>query len=63
MELDAGVGKGLMGEVRPVIVDGRNVVYADGFVVEVFVYVGIGRGEMLQMLCLHRKRIFLIHSN
>jgi UDP-N-acetyl-D-mannosaminuronic acid dehydrogenase len=40
--LDAGV---LMGQERPVIVDGRNVVDADGFIGVGFVYKGIGRGD------------------
>jgi UDP-N-acetyl-D-mannosaminuronic acid dehydrogenase len=43
--LDAGVLKGLMGVERPVVVDGRNVVDADGFVGAGFVYKGIGRGD------------------
>jgi UDP-N-acetyl-D-mannosaminuronic acid dehydrogenase len=43
--LDAGVLKGLMGQERPVVVDGRNVVIADGFVGAGFVYKGIGRGD------------------
>jgi hypothetical protein len=38
----AGVLKGLMGQERPVIGDGQNVVDADGFVGEGFVYMGIG---------------------
>ena len=42
-EVDAGVLKGLMGQERPVIVDERNVVDADGFVGAEFVYKGIGR--------------------
>ena len=33
-----------MGQERPVIVDGQNVVDADGFIGEEFVYTGIGRG-------------------
>lgn len=40
--LDAGVLKGLMGQERPVVVDGRNVVDADEFVGAGFVYIGIG---------------------
>jgi len=43
--LDAGVLKGLMGQERPVVVDERNVVDADGFIGEGFVYKGIGRGD------------------
>jgi len=43
--LDAGVLKGLMGQEHPVIVDGRNVVDADGFIGAGFVYKGIGRGD------------------
>ena len=43
--LDAGVLKGLMGQERPVVVDGRNVVDADGFIGVGFVYKGIGRGD------------------
>jgi len=43
--LDAGVLKGLMGQERPVIVDGRNMVNADGFIGAGFVYKGIGRGD------------------
>jgi UDP-N-acetyl-D-mannosaminuronic acid dehydrogenase len=43
--LDAGVLKGLMGQERPVVVDGRNVVDADGFIGARFVYKGIGRGD------------------
>ena len=43
--LDAGVLKGLMGQERPVVVDGRNVVDADGFIGAGFVYKGIGRGD------------------
>ena len=43
--LDAKVLKGLMGQEHPVIVDGRNVVDADGFIGEGFVYKGIGRGD------------------
>ena len=43
--LDAGVLKGLMGQERPVVVDGRNVVNADGFIGAGFVYMGIGRGD------------------
>lgn len=43
--LDARVLKGLMGQERPVIVDGRNIVDADGFIGEGFVYKGIGRGD------------------
>ena len=34
-----------MGQERPVIVDERNVVDADGFVGAEFVYKGIGRGD------------------
>jgi len=43
--LDAGVLKGLMGQEHPVVVDGRNVVDADGFIGAGFVYKGIGRGD------------------
>ena len=43
-EVDAGGLKGLMGEGRPVVVNGRNVVDADGFVGEGFVYMGSGEG-------------------
>ena len=43
--LDAGTLKRLMGQNSPVIVDGRNVVDADGFISEGFVYKGIGRGD------------------
>ena len=43
--LDAGTLKKLMGQECPVIVDGRNVVDADGFTGEGFVYKGIGRGD------------------
>ena len=43
--LDTGVLKGLMGQERPVVVDGRNVVDADGFIGAGFVYKGIGRGD------------------
>jgi UDP-N-acetyl-D-mannosaminuronic acid dehydrogenase len=43
--LDARVFKGLMGQERPVVVDGRNVVDADGFIGAGFVYKGIGRGD------------------
>ena len=43
--LDRGVLKGLMGQERPVVVDGRNVVNADGFIGAGFVYMGIGRGD------------------
>ena len=43
--LDAGVLKGLMGQERPVVVDGRNVVDADGFIGAEFVYMGIERGD------------------
>ena len=43
--LDAKVLKGLMGQEHPVIVDGRNVVGADGFIGAGFVYKGIGRGD------------------
>jgi UDP-N-acetyl-D-mannosaminuronic acid dehydrogenase len=43
--LDAGVLKGLMGQERPVVLDGRNVVEADGFIGEGFVYKGIERGD------------------
>ena len=41
--LDTGVLKGLMGQERPVVVDGRNVVDADEFIGTGFVYKGIGR--------------------
>jgi hypothetical protein len=34
-----------MGQERPVVVDGRNVVDADGFIGAGFVYKGIGRGD------------------
>ncbi|MCG7848669.1 MAG: UDP binding domain-containing protein [ANME-2 cluster archaeon] len=43
--LDAGDLKDLMGQECPVVVDGRNVVDADGFVGAGFVYKGIGRGD------------------
>jgi UDP-N-acetyl-D-mannosaminuronic acid dehydrogenase len=43
--LDAEGLKGLMGPERPVVVDGRNVVDADGFIGAGFVYMGIGRGD------------------
>jgi len=43
--LDAKVLKGLMEQERPVVVDGRNVVNADGFIGAGFVYMGIGRGD------------------
>jgi len=43
--LDAKVLKELMGQERPVVVDGRNVVDADGFIGAGFVYKGIGRGD------------------
>ena len=43
--LDAGVLNGLMGQKYPVVVDGRNVLDADGFIGEGFVYKGIGRGD------------------
>ncbi|MCG7848666.1 MAG: hypothetical protein MIO93_05745 [ANME-2 cluster archaeon] len=45
LRFDTGVLKGLMGQERPVVVDGRNVVDADGFVGAGFVYKGIGRGD------------------
>ena len=44
-KVDAGMLKGLMGVESPVIVDGRNVVDADGFIGAGFVYKGIGRGD------------------
>jgi len=44
-KLDAKVLKGLMGQKHLVIVDGRNVVDADRFIGEGFVYKGIGRGD------------------
>ncbi|MDF1557424.1 MAG: nucleotide sugar dehydrogenase [ANME-2 cluster archaeon] len=44
-KLKAGMLKGSMGQEHPVIVDGRNVVDADGFISEGFVYKGIGRGD------------------
>ena len=34
-----------MGQERPVVVEGRNVVDADEFVGAGFVYKGIGRGD------------------
>jgi len=37
--------KRLCGQIRPVIVDGRNVVNPDRFIAEGFVYKGIGRGD------------------
>ena len=43
--LDAGVLKWLMGQEHPVIVDGRNVLDADGFISAGFVYKGIRRGN------------------
>jgi len=43
--VDAERLKGLMGVECPVIVDGRNVVDADGFIGAGFVYKGIGRGD------------------
>ena len=43
--LDAGDLKDLMGQGCPVVVDGRNVVDADGFIGAGFVYKGIGRGD------------------
>ena len=49
--LDADVLKGLMGQEHPVIVDGRNVVEADGFIGEGFVYKGIGEGIRMGMIC------------
>jgi UDP-N-acetyl-D-mannosaminuronic acid dehydrogenase len=51
--LDAGVLKELMGQERPVVVDGRNVVDADGFIGAGFVYKGIGRVDrnVHQMKC------------
>ena len=45
LRFDAKVLKGLMGQEYPVIVDGRNVVDADGFIGAGFVYKGIGRGD------------------
>jgi UDP-N-acetyl-D-mannosaminuronic acid dehydrogenase len=44
-KLDAKVLKGFMGQKHPVIVDGRNIVDADRFIGEGFVYKGIGRGD------------------
>ncbi|MCL7412238.1 MAG: nucleotide sugar dehydrogenase [ANME-2 cluster archaeon] len=44
-KMDAGLLKGLMDKKHPVIVDGRNVVDADGFIGAGFVYKGIGRGD------------------
>ncbi|HJH30206.1 MAG TPA: nucleotide sugar dehydrogenase, partial [Methanosarcinaceae archaeon] len=43
--VDAERLKGLMGVECPVIVDGRNVVDADGFIGAGFVYKRIGRGN------------------
>ncbi|NJD77528.1 MAG: nucleotide sugar dehydrogenase [Candidatus Methanoperedens sp.] len=43
--LKAGVMKKLAGSGRPVIIDGRNMVDADAFIKEGFVYKGIGRGD------------------
>lgn len=43
--LDAKRVKELMGVECPVVVDGRNVVDADGFIGAGFVYKGIGRGD------------------
>jgi len=43
--LDAKVLKQLMGQKHPVVVDGRNVLDADGFIGAGFVYKGIGRGD------------------
>jgi len=43
--LDAGVLKWLMGQEHPGIVDGRNVVDADGVISAGFVYKGIRRGD------------------
>ena len=43
--LDAEVLKGLMGQECPVVMDGRNVVDADGFIGAGFVHKGIGRGD------------------
>ena len=42
--LDAGVLKGLMGQERPVVVDGRNVVDADGFIGAGLCIRGLGEG-------------------
>ena len=44
-KLDADMLKRSMGQERPVVVDGRNVVDADGFIGAGFVYKGIGRGD------------------
>ena len=43
-KLDAKVMKSLMGQEWPVVVDGRNVVDADGFIGAGFVHKGIGKG-------------------
>ena len=42
--LDAKVLKGVMGQECPVVVEGRNVVDADGFIGAGFMHKGIGRG-------------------
>lgn len=44
-KLEPSVAKNLMGQVHPVIVDGRNVVEPDDYINEGFVYKGIGRGD------------------
>jgi UDP-N-acetyl-D-mannosaminuronic acid dehydrogenase len=44
-DLDAGLLRSIMGKEHPIIVDGRNVVDADNFIGNGFVYKGIGRGD------------------
>jgi UDP-N-acetyl-D-mannosaminuronic acid dehydrogenase len=46
--LDAGLLRRMMGKEQPIIVDGRNVVDADHFIRNGFVYKGIGRGDKNQ---------------
>lgn len=44
-KLEPAFLKGLMAQEHPVIVDGRNVIKADDYINEGFVYKGIGRGD------------------
>jgi len=44
-QLDPALLKKEMGQESPVIIDGRNVVDADRYINEGFVYKGIGRGD------------------
>jgi UDP-N-acetyl-D-mannosaminuronic acid dehydrogenase len=46
LELDPNELKVLMRQAHPVMVDGRNIVSADDFIENGFIYKGIGGGDV-----------------